>query len=105
MDLQKALLQLLQTGVLLPQDIGMAESTEATLFKSHCLPRAVVRGSILARCNSLVRGHSAVRREIIESLLALLNMDYIPVVPLRGSISASGDLMPLACKSLPSSSS
>ncbi|KXS94682.1 hypothetical protein AC578_10081 [Pseudocercospora eumusae] len=98
-DLQRALLQLLQTGILLPRDVGMAEPVGpqvATLLKSNCLPRAVVRGSILARCNSLVRGHSGVRTEIIQSLLNLLNMDYIPVVPLRGSISASGDLMPLA---------
>lgn len=51
---------------------------------------------MLARCNSLMRGHSAVRIGVIESLLKLLNLDYVPVVPLRGSISASGDLMPLA---------
>ncbi|USW59775.1 Putative aromatic amino acid lyase, L-Aspartase, phenylalanine/histidine ammonia-lyase, active [Septoria linicola] len=98
-DLQKALLQLLQTGILLSEDIGMSEPAHSqanTLLKSLCLPRAVVRGSILVRCNSLIRGHSAVRRDTIERLLKLLNMDHIPVVPLRGSVSASGDLMPLA---------
>jgi phenylalanine ammonia-lyase len=86
---------------MLPSDLGIHESANLQLLRSHCLPRAVVRGSILARCNTLIRGHSAVRREVIESLLLLLNLDYIPVVPLRGSISASGDLMPLACKCLP----
>lgn len=86
---------------MLPKDIGLAEPVEpeATVYlKSHCLPRTVVRASILARCNSLVRGHSAVRKEVIEALLQLLNLDFIPVVPSRGSISASGDLMPLSCK-------
>lgn len=62
----------------------------------HCLPRPIVRGAMMARCNSLMRGHSAVRREVIGAMLNLLNLDFIPVVPLRGSISASGDLTPLS---------
>jgi len=44
----------------------------------------------------LLRGYSAVRMDIIQSILALLNNDMIPLVPLRGSISASGDLQPLS---------
>ena len=51
---------------------------------------------MLARCNSLMRGHSAVRLEVIEKILALLKGDFIPIIPLRGSISASGDLSPLS---------
>jgi phenylalanine ammonia-lyase len=33
---------------------------------------------------------------VIDTLVSLLNLDFIPVVPLRGSISASGDLSPLS---------
>ena len=51
---------------------------------------------MLVRCKSLLAGHSAVRFEIIESILALLNRNMIPLVPLRGSVSASGDLQPLS---------
>ena len=51
---------------------------------------------MLTRCNSIIRGHSAVRVVVAETILALLNQDMIPVVPLRGSISASGDLSPLS---------
>ena len=51
---------------------------------------------MLARCNSLLRGHSAVRMEIVEAIVVLLNHDLVPIIPLRGSISASGDLTPLS---------
>lgn len=51
---------------------------------------------MLIRCNSLMRGHSGVRVSVIESVMNLLRLDMTPVVPLRGSISASGDLSTLS---------
>ena len=60
------------------------------------MPEEWVRGTMLIRCKSLLAAHSAVRFEIIELLLSLLNNNMIPLVPLRGSISASGDLQPLS---------
>ena len=51
---------------------------------------------MLVRCNSIIRGHSAASRDIVEAILKLIRINFTPVVPLRGSISASGDLMPLA---------
>ena len=51
---------------------------------------------MLVRCKSLLAAHSGARIEIIELLLSLLNNNMIPLVPLRGSISASGDLQPLS---------
>ena len=54
------------------------------------MPEAWVRGAILIRMNSLIRGHSGVRWELIEKMGELLREDIIPLVPLRGSISASG---------------
>lgn len=48
------------------------------------------------RMNQCVRGHSAISRNTITSLLRLAAAGIIPVVPLRGTISASGDLMPLS---------
>ena len=64
--------------------------------ESESLPRDVAKALVLIRCNSLLRGHSAIRLEIIELLLEAVNRDMIPVIPRRGSISASGDLTPLA---------
>lgn len=98
-DLQRALVQLLQTGILIPSDVGTSDHAESDAIASlgkHSLPSTAVRGAMLGRCNSLLRGHSAVRLEVIDTLMQMLNLDLIPVVPLRGSISASGDLMPLA---------
>lgn len=60
------------------------------------MPEEWVRGTMLVRCKSLLAAHSAVRFEIIDLLMALLNNNMIPLVPLRGSISASGDLQPLS---------
>lgn len=69
-------------------------NTEA--IASLSMPEAWVRGAMLVRCNSLLRGHSAVRLEVIRSLATLIRNDIVPLVPLRGSISASGDLSPLS---------
>ncbi len=51
---------------------------------------------MVVRCNSTMRGHSAVSLPIIRAVVDLLTHRLTPVVPLRGSVSASGDLMPLA---------
>lgn len=77
------------------------------LILSHCagvgerLPDHVVRGMLLLRANTLARGHSGARAELIEALLALLANGVLPVVPSRGSVGASGDLAPLAHLALP----
>lgn len=62
----------------------------------HAMPPAWVRASIVVRANSNARGHSAVSLPVLESLVGLLQKNITPVVPLRGSVSASGDLMPLS---------
>jgi len=49
--------------------------------------------------NSLIRGHSGVRWELIDKMRELLSANVTPVVPLRGSISASGGSSMLASKS------
>lgn len=54
------------------------------------MPESWVRGAMLIRMNSLIRGHSGVRWELIEKMNDLLRANITPVVPLRGSISASG---------------
>ena len=54
------------------------------------MPESWVRGAILIRMNSLIRGHSGVRMELIQQMGHLLREQITPLVPLRGSISASG---------------
>ena len=54
------------------------------------MPESWVRGAILIRMNSLIRGHSGVRMELIEQMGHLLRENITPLVPLRGTISSSG---------------
>lgn len=61
------------------------------------MPESWVRGAILIRMNSLIRGHSGVRWELIERMNALLRENITPLVPLRGSISASGGASTSLC--------
>ncbi|KAJ7703111.1 phenylalanine ammonia-lyase [Mycena rosella] len=63
---------------------------------STTMPEAWTRGAMLIRMNSLVRGHSGVRWELIEKIGEILRANVVPAVPMRGSISASGDLSPLS---------
>ncbi len=57
---------------------------------------AETRAIMLTRANTLARGHSGIREETIELLLAALNRDVLPEIPSEGSVGASGDLVPLA---------
>lgn len=55
------------------------------------------RAVVLARLNGNVKGgHSAIRPELAQMLVTLLNKDIIPVIPQLGSVGASGDLTPLS---------
>jgi len=55
----------------------------------------VVRATLVIRANALARGNSGIRPEVIGALLDHLNADILPRVPERGSLGASGDLVPL----------
>jgi histidine ammonia-lyase len=60
------------------------------------LPDGVVRLVMALKVASLSRGHSGVRRVVVERLLDLLNHNILPEIPAQGSVGASGDLAPLA---------
>lgn len=60
------------------------------------MPESWVRASILIRLNSLASGVSGVKETTIRTLHQLLECGITPQVPIKGSISASGDLSPLS---------
>lgn len=60
------------------------------------LSDAVVRLCLALKINSLARGFSGIRLEVIQALLALYNAKVYPIIPEKGSVGASGDLAPLA---------
>jgi histidine ammonia-lyase len=72
------------------------------LIRSHScgvgtpLSRDAVRAMMLLRAQVLALGHSGVRVDVVDALLAMLNHGVHPVIPSQGSVGASGDLAPLA---------
>ncbi len=84
--------------------ISAADSAklQENLIRSHSvgvgdpLPEDVTRGVMLLRANALAKGHSGVRKELIEFLIDMLNNKIYPYIPSQGSVGASGDLAPLA---------
>jgi len=60
----------------------------------------VVRAMMALRVNDFCRGNSGLRLETIEKLSQVLNAGIVPLVPEKGSVGASGDLVPMAHLSL-----
>ncbi|MGH9867860.1 MAG: histidine ammonia-lyase [Candidatus Polarisedimenticolia bacterium] len=83
-------------------DAGDLTRLQENLVRSHAagvgepFAAPVARAITLLRANVLARGHSAVRPEVVDALLGLLNAGLAPYIPSRGSVGASGDLAPLA---------
>ena len=81
---------------------GDLKKLQRNLVLSHAtgvgtpLPDGVVRLVMALKIASLSRGHSGVRRVVVERLLDLLNNGILPEIPAQGSVGASGDLAPLA---------
>ena len=57
-------------------------------------PEAYVRAAQVTTLLALLRGWSAVRREVAISLVDHINAGIVPNVPRYGSVGASGDLIP-----------
>ena len=85
----------------------LAEELQLRLLRSHACgvgeeyPREIVRAAMLMRANTLAKGYSGTRVEVVELLLECLARGVVPEVPSRGSVGASGDLAPLAHLALP----
>ncbi|MGP1275840.1 MAG: histidine ammonia-lyase, partial [Caulobacterales bacterium] len=81
---------------------GDVRTLQRNLILSHCCgvgesaqPRDV-RLMMALKLLSLSRGASGVRWDLIALLESMLETGVTPVIPLQGSVGASGDLAPLA---------
>lgn len=91
-------------GIFSDQRIPSSDSARLSrnLILSHAvgvgpnLPDEVVRAAMLVRANTLAKGFSGVRIEIVQTLLDMLNRGVTPLVPAQGSLGSSGDLCPLS---------
>ena len=59
------------------------------------VPLEMVRATLLIRANCLARGNSGVNPAVVSGLANLIEHDVVPCIPERGSVGASGDLVPL----------
>ncbi|RAK97531.1 aromatic amino acid ammonia-lyase [Aspergillus ibericus CBS 121593] len=101
--LQENLLQMLQAGIKVDGSIPLAankqnenilpldDPTSATI-----MPESWTRATMIIRLNCLALGASGIRQSVLDVLLQMIEHHITPMVPLRGSISASGDLNPLS---------
>ncbi len=81
---------------------GDVETLQENLIKSHSvgfgdpLPTEAVRAMMLLRANALAKGYSGVRPDLVCTLAEMLNKKVHPIIPAKGSVGASGDLVPLS---------
>ncbi|MCL4326207.1 MAG: histidine ammonia-lyase [Candidatus Thermoplasmatota archaeon] len=94
------------TGVGKLQDIVInreqIKELQLNIVRSHSsgagepMSEELVRGMIAIRLNTLLKGYSGIRTEVVTLMVELLNKGVYPYVPVFGSVGASGDLAPLA---------
>lgn len=79
-------LQILQESIVLSHAVGVGEPADEGL----------VRLIIVLKINSLGQGFSGISMELVDALIALVNHEVYPHIPVKGSVGASGDLAPLS---------
>lgn len=78
------------------------EQLQKNLIRSHSMgigepfSKVQSKAMMILRANTLARGHSGIRADVVEKILEFLNQDVIPIIPSQGSVGASGDLAPLS---------
>lgn len=78
------------------------EHLQRSIVLSHAagigdfMDESTTRLLMVLKINSLARGYSGIRLEVINGLIKLVNAKVYPCIPKKGSVGASGDLAPLA---------
>lgn len=78
------------------------QKLQENLVRSHAcgvgkpLTKEETKGAMLLLINSLSKGYSGIRLNTLQTLVGMYNKEVLPVIPEKGSLGASGDLIPLA---------
>ncbi len=96
----------INTGFGLLSDVKISHSDlnqlQLNLIRSHACgvgdiaPIEFVRSLLHLRLHTFCLGHSGVSSKLVQHIAEFLKLDIIPVIPVQGSVGASGDLAPLA---------
>lgn len=83
-------------------DDNQIEALQVNLIRSHAaglgdpLKYYIALAVLVVRLNTLVKGFSGVRIELLEHMEQMINRGIAPYIPSNGSVGASGDLIHLA---------
>jgi len=96
-------------GSLCKEEIGAEDlgKLQINLVRSHAcgvgpkVPDKISRLIFLLKIRNFLSGHSGVSLELATQMVAMYNTGAAPVIFEKGSLGASGDLVPLAHLSLP----
>lgn len=82
---------LLQKNLLITHAVGVGDP----------IAKPISKLMLITKVHALSQGFSGIRLDVIQRMLAFIDLDLIPVVPEQGSVGASGDLAPLSHLFLP----
>ncbi len=88
-------------------DSGNLKQLQRNLILSHSvgvgnlIPKEICRLMLQLKVHALAIGYSGISEETFDRLILFIENDWIPAIPEKGSVGASGDLAPLAHMSLP----
>ena len=96
-------------GPLCTSKISAADTQilQENLLKSHAVglgepvPIEISKLMLVLKLQALAQGYSGIRLQTLDRMIWMLENEMIPVVPIQGSVGASGDLAPLSHLFLP----
>lgn len=83
------------------------KTLQENLLKSHAVgvgepvDQEISKLMMVLKIHALAQGFSGIRLETVERIIWMLENDIVPLVPIQGSVGASGDLAPLSHLFLP----
>ncbi len=79
-----------------------ATKLQTNLIRSHCVGVGeparddFVKAMMVLRVTALAQGYSGCQLQTLENLVQMINKNVLPIIPIKGSVGASGDLAQLS---------